>query len=61
MFVKEMDFEEKIIMYRANHNLTQKELAEKCGVAMQTIYRAEKGQFGKLVKAKIEKVIMEDF
>lgn len=46
-------------MYRAKHRLSQKELAEKCGVSAQTIHSIESGyqEASKVTIAKIELVI----
>ena len=49
---------EKMVAYRAKHNITQRELAKRCKVSDVTIIHAEGGRkITKLTKAKIELVI----
>ena len=49
---------ERIIEFRANNNLTQKEFADRVGVCSLTIWRAENGdKVNKVSRIKIEKVI----
>ena len=51
----------KVIMYRAKHNLSQKELGELIGVTGQMISFAESGKhIGKITKAKLEILFNED-
>lgn len=54
-----MSLQERMIEYRAKHNLSQKELADKCGVSMQTINSVENDiqEPSKLTIAKIELVV----
>ena len=56
-----MDLGKEILRYRAKHNLTQTELADKLGVALITIHRAEKnGTCGKLTRIKFEELLKEE-
>lgn len=57
-----MDLRERIIRYRAKNRLTQKEMAQRCGIAQQTLCSVETGQQtpGKMTLAKIELVLEED-
>lgn len=51
---------EKMVEYRAKHNLTQKQLAELCGLTAQTIVKAEQGKpLTRLTEKKIELKIKE--
>lgn len=51
---------EKMVEYRAKHNLTQKQLAELCGLTAQTIVKAEQGKpLTRLTEKKIELAIKE--
>lgn len=54
-----MTLGEKIIKYRAKHNLTQAEFAQKAGVSTQTIYLIESDLQNpkKITIAKIELVL----
>lgn len=56
-----MTLEEKMLLYRAKHNLSQTELAKKCKVTSQTIHMVESGQQkpSRLTEAKIRLVIEE--
>ena len=48
---------EKMIAYRAKHNMTQKELASRCNVSELTIINAERGRsVTNLTRGKIELV-----
>lgn len=47
----------KIVEYRAKHHLSQKEFADKVGVAPLTIHRAEKGKCSKTTKTLIDLII----
>lgn len=52
---------QKIVKFRAEHNLTQVELAEKIKVAPLTIIRAEnKNRCSKTTKALIEELIRKE-
>lgn len=51
---------EKMVEYRAKHNLTQKRLAELCGITVQTVVKAEQGKpLTRLTAKKIELIIKE--
>ena len=54
-----MSLQERMIEYRAKHNLSQKELGDLCGVSMQTINSVENDiqEPSKLTVAKIELVV----
>lgn len=51
--------QEEMILYRARHNISQTELAERCGVTLQTINSIENGKQNpsKLTLAKIKNVV----
>lgn len=52
---------EKMVEYRAKHNLTQKQLAELCGITAQTVIKAEQGKpLTRLTAKKIELAIKEE-
>ena len=52
---------EKMVAYRAKHNITQFKLAELCKLSEATIIHAEQGKrLAPLSKAKIEHVINEE-
>lgn len=52
---------DKMVEYRAKHNLTQKQLAELCGLTAQTIVKAEQGKpLTRLTAKKIELTIKEE-
>lgn len=57
-----MTLQEKMLAYRAKHNLTQTELAFKVGVSLQTINCVENGvqKPSKLTQTKILMVIEGD-
>ena len=57
-----MDLSERMIRYRAKNRLTQKQMAEQCGVSLQTICNVETGQQtpGKMTMTKILLVLEED-
>lgn len=52
---------ERMVIYRAEHDLSQQELADKCKVSKQTIFSIESEQQtpSRLTRAKIELVIGE--
>lgn len=54
-----MTLPERIVKYRAKERISQKELAERCGVTKQTIYSIETGlqEPSRVTIAKIELVI----
>jgi len=54
-----MTLSEKMIQYRAKHRITQKELADRVGVSMQTICSVENEvqKPSKVTEAKIRLVI----
>lgn len=58
-----MKLQKAILMYRAKHSMSQRDFAEKCGLAMQTVYNVETvGQKpSKITKTKIEIVIGDEF
>lgn len=53
---------DKIVRYRAEHDLTQQGFAERCGLTKQTIGAIESGLHGitKLTKAKILRIIEKE-
>ena len=56
------DLKERIIRFRAKNRITQREMAEKCGISSQTLCSIETGQQtpGKITRTKIELVLEED-
>ena len=48
---------DRLVMYRAKYRLTQKELAERCGVSAQTIHSIENG-YQKPTKVTLAKILM---
>lgn len=48
---------DRLVLYRAKHRLSQKELAEKCGVSAQTIHSIESG-YQKPSKVTLAKILM---
>lgn len=58
-----MTIKKAIVMYRAKHSLSMKAFAEKCGVAMQTIYNIETvGQTpSRVTRMKIEMIIGDEY
>lgn len=55
-----MTLAEKMIAYRAKHNLSQTEFAKLVGVCYVTICRVENDSVcSKMTKAKIERVLSE--
>ena len=56
-----MTLQDRMIQYRAKMRISQKELAERCGVSYQTINRVENGAQdpSKVTQAKIELVLNE--
>ena len=52
---------DQIICYRAKHDLSQTEFAERCGLTKQTIGAIESGLHGitKLTRAKIMRILDE--
>lgn len=53
---------ERILEYRAKHDMSAKEFAEKCKLSLQTVYSIENGlqNPGKITRLKIENVLKED-
>lgn len=53
---------ERILEYRAKHNISAKEFAEKCKLSLQTIYSIENGVQtpSKITRLKIENVLKDD-
>lgn len=58
----EKSLSDKMILYRAKHNMSQSELASKCEVSLQTINSIENGlqKPSRLTEMKIRLVIEED-
>lgn len=56
---EEMTLQERMVQYRAIHRLSQKELAQKCGVSLQTINSIENGlqNPSRVTAAKIKLVV----
>lgn len=56
-----MTLQDKMVEYRAKHDMSQKVFAEKCGVSLQTINSVENGlqKPSKVTEAKILMVIKE--
>ncbi len=54
-----MSLQDRMIEYRARERLSQRELAERCGVSVQTLNSVEQGiqEPTKITKAKIELVV----
>ncbi len=54
-----MNLQELMILYRGKERITQKELAERCGVSLQTINYVENGlqHPSKLTEQKIRLVV----
>lgn len=54
-----MKLAQAMVIYRAKEGLSQKELAERCGITTQTINHVENGvqRPSKVTRAKIELVI----
>lgn len=57
-----MDIQKKMIQYRARHNVSQAELAIRCGVCRKTIWGIENGDQKPKAKVlgKILKIIEEE-
>lgn len=51
------DLANRLVMYRARNRLTQKELAEKCGLSAQTIHGIENG-YQKPNKVTLAKIML---
>ena len=49
-----MELSEKILRFRAKHDLTQRQFAKLCGLSVRTIVSAENGEVSKFARAKIE-------
>lgn len=56
-----MTLQDKMVEYRAKHDMSQKVFAKKCGVSLQTINSVENGlqKPSKVTEAKIMMVIKE--
>lgn len=54
-----MALQDRMIEYRARERITQGELAERCGLSVQTVNAVENGHQdpGKITQAKIELII----
>ena len=57
-----MTLQERMVRYRARHNISQTELAHRCGISVQTVNSVENElqEPSKLTRAKIELVIEEN-
>ncbi len=57
-----MTLQEQMVRYRAKHNISQTELAQRCGISVQTANSVENGlqEPSKLTRAKIELVVNEE-
>ena len=55
-------FAEKILEYRARHNISAREFAKMCKLSLQTIYSIENGVQtpSKITRLKIENVLKEE-
>lgn len=55
------DLQKQVKEYRIKHGLTLQEMADKCGVALQTIFNIENGRGKPTCKtiAKVNKVVGE--
>ena len=53
---------ERILEYRAKHDMSAKEFAEKCKLSLQTVYSIENGlqKPSKITRVKIENVLKEE-
>lgn len=51
-----------VVSYRARHNLSMKEMAEKCGVTTQTIQNIEVERFKaqRVTEAKIQRLLNDE-
>ncbi len=56
---EKMSLQDKMIQYRAKERITQAELAQRCGISVQTICSVENGSQSpsKMTQAKIELVV----
>lgn len=56
-----MSLQEEMIRYRAKENISQTELARRCGVTLQTINSVENGNQNpsKVTEAKIRMILEE--
>lgn len=54
-----MTLEQRMVKYRAKERISQRELAERCGVSLQTINSVENGMQkpSQVTRAKIELVV----
>ena len=54
-------FAEKILEYRARHNISAREIAKMCKLSLQTVYSIENGiqTPSKITRLKIEHVLSE--
>lgn len=61
MEVKTQSLSDMIVYYRAKHNISQEEFAQRCNLTKQTVGAIESGRHGitKLTRAKIMRVINE--
>ena len=49
-----MELSEKMLRFRAKHDMTQRQFAQLCGLSRRTIVNAENGEVSKFARAKIE-------
>jgi len=54
-----MELAERMVRYRAKHRMSQRQLADECGLSLQTVNSIENGiqSPSRVTKAKIELVI----
>ena len=54
-----MELKDRMVAYRAKHNISMKEMAERCKVSLQTIYSIENGtqEPSRLTREKIRLVL----
>ena len=59
---EKMSLQDRMIQYRAKERITQAELAQRCGISVQTICSVENGSQdpSKVTHAKIELVVGKD-
>lgn len=57
-----MTLQEKMVLYRAKHNISQAELAKKCNLSLQTVHCIESGiqSPSRVTEAKIRLVVDSD-
>lgn len=57
-----MTLQQEMVLYRAKHNLSLREMAEKCKLSLQTVHSIESGiqTPSRLTEGKIRLVLDED-